>query len=61
MFLSALAAICTFYTIEAVVCVAAYRYLKEEQRNEQILREKYQSITEKLTNLNNSISRVDDY
>ncbi|MBO4703937.1 MAG: hypothetical protein J5617_03840 [Bacilli bacterium] len=61
MFLSVLATICAFYTIEAAVCVATYRYLKEEQRNEEILREKYQGLTEKLTNLNNTINNAEDY
>ena len=61
MFLSVLATICAFYTIEAAVCVATYRYLKEEQRNEEILRKKFEGLTEKLTNLNNTISKVDDY
>ena len=61
MFLSVLATICAFYTIEAAVCVATYRYLKEEQRNEEIQREKFAGLTEKLTNLNKTVTRVDYY
>ena len=55
-----IASIFAFYTIEAAVCVATYRYLKEEQRNENIQREKMSGLEEKLHKLNTTINNIYD-
>lgn len=55
-----IASIFAFYTIEAAVCIATYRYLKEKQRNENTQREKLSGLEEKLHKLNNNLRRLDD-
>ena len=54
-----IASICAFYAIEAMVCIATYRDLKDEQRNEEIQREKFEGFTKKLNSLNQAVERYD--
>lgn len=55
-----IASICAFYAIEAMVCIATYRYLKDEQRNEEAQREKFEGFTKKLNRLNQTVEQYEE-